>query len=202
VRDVLASLRRAEDRAGSVPVGVRINAALYLLALLALAVVTLEVRRGHPESAARQVRSLPRPVEPVAAAPARTPEPAVESAVPAPEPDAVAAAPPTEADVTETAPGRQSVGVVAGPAAPDPAAVSTAVASPAPVSPPSQPLQPSQPARPHWQPPQTTGAPAFGSPLPDGWRVAGPVRPAAPEPLVIPPLRFQPLQPLSLFPSS
>lgn len=54
---VVDSLRRAETKASSLPLAARVNALLYGLAVLGLALVTLEVRSGA--STVRQVQAFP-----------------------------------------------------------------------------------------------------------------------------------------------
>src|SRR5436305_167615 len=93
ISDAVASLRRAETKAASLPRAYKLNLALYALAVLGLGLVAVEVRHSHPT--ARAVRTFPGVETTVAGAQPKLSAPVPVTPAPAPAPAPPAPAPAT-----------------------------------------------------------------------------------------------------------
>lgn len=189
---VVESLRRAEAKASSLPVALRVNFLLYGLAVLALALLTMELRGGS--AAVHQVQTFP-------GATATTLARSVDIPTAQPPPEAgPAPAAAASADPAPAAPALPSAAAAAPSASrassPPPAAPTTtavpATAAPATAAPPALPIGGSL-SQPPGQAPAfiiPTPAPGFFTPLPlpaPSAATSGPAAPALPPPLIIPP---------------
>lgn len=199
---VVESLRRVETRASSLPVGMRVNALLYGLAVLGLALVTIEVRSGA--STVRQVQAFPLPtvattvfggVSPYAPSPPVAAGAPPETLNPSPGPDLATATAGATAgpETSDSTPARPSIVVLGAGAlsAPVVVAAPTTTVAPGPASitfvPQSQ-LQAQAQSRPQGS------LPAFtlprSEPPPSGFPAGAPAGPGATFPQ--PPLPAEP----------